>query len=441
MKKIICLCICFLCLVCMPINVSASETYRTEKLTRSNSDYKEIMLLLPDIKRDLHETLEMEGTHASVDSLEISLEVASKIYIDTPVFSLNSSEPEQVSHSIKSSEYVWVIPVYVGQDTYFVNIARGMPLDESVAPYLSEEQIATIREEEGKWMISGVQRYENAHIDYNEIINKALADIAYDQDVTVLLCGGLEQIQNPAAIIMDDSGAEWIVPLFNLPIQGSDEQIAKLKPDEAKENDEIYKYEELRDSIMDMGQEEREISGGIGIVLKPEKETNRSAIFFIIAIVAIVAGMVIKRKKLLKGKKVITFMLMVSFCFFLSGCEGNNELVGFQNFRSQEIQRAEVSLYTVPNHTDTVELSRTDIEKIVTILENAEICETGGEELTEVAGGTPILEFVFENGEKKEFFCFQEWIAYEGKSYKVGEEVCKQLDEISYGLLPENNMY
>lgn len=136
-------------------------------------------------------------------------------------------------------------------------------------------------------------------------------------------------------------------------------------------------------------------------------------------------------------------IICLCICFLLSGCGENKELgnVEFQNFKSQEIQRAEVSLYTVPNHTDTVELSREDIEKIVAILANAEIYETGGEEWTEVAGGVPVFEFVFENGEKKEFFCFQEWIAYGGKSYKVGEEVCKQLDEISYGLLPENDMY
>lgn len=445
MKKIIYLYICFLGFLCMSISVNVLEVRAEERLTKWNSDYEEIMLLIPDIKKDLHETFEMENVNVSIDSLEIRLEEAKKVYIDTPIFSLESSDVELVSRLMKMSEYVWVIPVYVDQDTYFVNIARGMPLDESKASYLSQEQIERIKEEEGKWTVSGIQYYENEHINYDRIIDEALEAISYDEDATVLLCGGLEQIQNPAAIIMDDTDVELIIPLFDLPIQGTEEQIAKLKPTEAKESDEIYKYEELRNTVMNMDEEEKEMSGGIGIILKPEKGVDKKTIIFVIvliSIITIIASLIIK-KKFLKGKKIISFLLFVFCCFFLSGCGGNDVIgdIGFQNFELQDIQRAEVSLYTEPNHTDTAELSRQDIEKIVNALGKAEIHEIDGEDRTAISGGVPIFEFNFENGDKKRFFVFKEWLAYEKKSYRVGSEVCRQLDEISYGLLPEDVGY
>ncbi len=153
-------------------------------------------------------------------------------------------------------------------------------------------------------------------------------------------------------------------------------------------------------------------------------------------------GMKVKRK-FLKGNKITLLFLFVFCCLFLNGCGENDmpEDVEFQKFELQQIERAEVSLYTAPNRTDTAELSREDIEKIVNVLGKAEIHEIDGEDRTAISGGVPIFEFNFENGDKKRFFVFKKWLAYEKKSYRVGSEVCRQLDEISYGLLPEDVGY
>lgn len=153
-------------------------------------------------------------------------------------------------------------------------------------------------------------------------------------------------------------------------------------------------------------------------------------------------GMKVK-KKFLNKKEIMIVLLLVFGCSFLGGCGGNDmrEDADFQYFKSQEIKHAEVSLYTVPNRTDTAELSREDIKKIVNVLEKAEIQEIDDEDQTSISGGTPIFEFEFENGERKRFFVYHEWLGYEKKSYRVGVEVCRQLDEISYGLLPEDVGY
>lgn len=142
-------------------------------------------------------------------------------------------------------------------------------------------------------------------------------------------------------------------------------------------------------------------------------------------------------------RKKMIFLVLFLGCFLFGACgeKSETEIAGFQKLNLQEIKRAKVSQYTVPNHTDTVEMSREDIKKVVDILKNAQVSEIGSEEHTAVAGGTPVFEIEQKDGKKETFFGFQEWIGYEGKSYKVGSEVCRKLDEISYGLLPESDVF
>ncbi|MCL2814454.1 MAG: hypothetical protein FWD23_07625, partial [Oscillospiraceae bacterium] len=76
-----------------------------------------------------------------------------KTYLD---FWTGIESAESLKAHLEKCGYYWSVPVATGNAYYIVNIEKGLPLSDESVPYLSEYDIKTIKENEGKWIIGSI---------------------------------------------------------------------------------------------------------------------------------------------------------------------------------------------------------------------------------------------------------------------------------------------
>jgi hypothetical protein len=68
----------------------------------------------------------------------------------------------------------------VGREHYQVHISKGLPLNESVAEFLTKDEIQKVKKSEGKWIVAGIEQINNNVIDYEQVISEGLESISYN---------------------------------------------------------------------------------------------------------------------------------------------------------------------------------------------------------------------------------------------------------------------
>lgn len=76
---------------------------------------------------------------------------AYRIYADMDLFAGESLSREEYKEMEASAPVVWVVPVYYENDTCFVEVSKGLPLNQDLENTLTEEEKQEIRSREGKW--------------------------------------------------------------------------------------------------------------------------------------------------------------------------------------------------------------------------------------------------------------------------------------------------
>ena len=283
MKRNIYMLTCFLSFLLFPHNCFAetNELPVLEELGEERTDYIEILDLEEQILFWLDNFLaETKGENLPED-FKVDFESAKKIYVDSAIFSLETSEVESVKEELEQNIYMWLLLQTIGNDTYPVHIAKGLPLNEEVIDQLTEEEIQEIKANEGKWIVTAVELLEGEQLDYEEIIAKELEAVSYDiENAGIVICGGLEHIQQSVALVMNDDKVDLLIPLYQLTIEGTEEEIETIKPDMADIEDEVYLFDEIKDAVNQMETPDEETSGG-GAYIKlsnTSTKTNKSVI-------------------------------------------------------------------------------------------------------------------------------------------------------------------
>ncbi len=274
-------------------------SYLIEELRDNQADYLEIIDLqqpIIDMIKDIRENFQYKQLN---EDYQIDITSAKKIYVDTDIFSLDTSNTSEIIDELEQSTYMWLLLVTVGSDTYQVNIAKGLPLDKSIAGMLTDEEIQRIKDEEGKWSISGIEILEGRILDYERIINNNLQRIHYDSDAKIVLCGGLKHINQPVALVMNQEEVELLIPLYDLQIDGTNEEIESIKPKNAK--NEVYLYNGIKDAVNGMeGQNEVYVGGGGYIKLQSNQsmyQRNMIIVLIVVAVLSSLFGIYYKLKK------------------------------------------------------------------------------------------------------------------------------------------------
>lgn len=253
---------CILILSAVPSQVSASSQWKIEKLADTAVDYLEIMDLENSIRNDLKNFYYQAMGTELPESFQLDLGQAKKIYVDAQVFSLKSSDTASFMQELENSDYMWLLPVQIGEDVFQVHIARGLPVREAIRDELSEDEIRRIEEKEGKWSLSGIELLKETEIDFERQVSDALEKVSYyDKDAQVVLCGGLNHIDNPAAVVLNSQKAELLIPMYDLKIDGTLQQIEEIMPQSAEKDSGVYLYDKIKEAANSM-QSMKEYYGG-----------------------------------------------------------------------------------------------------------------------------------------------------------------------------------
>ena len=270
---------------------SISRAYcKVETLNQNSDDFEAIKKLEDQAKSMLKELYVHDTNNEFPENVSIDFGSAEKVYVDTPIFNLDDESTEEMESQLKQSDYIWLLNVDVYGETYGITFSKGMPLREDVKDILTEDEINAIKRDEGKWHVSCVDHAE-AHIDdYAEIVDAALKDMNYNvSDSKVVICGGLQHIHNPVAIVMDDDEAQLLIPMEEMEVEGTPKQIDDAKPNGADESDEVYLYSAIKDAVNDMDLGNIEVAGsGAAIVLSSKRRIDSSHIV-VLSIVGVFA--------------------------------------------------------------------------------------------------------------------------------------------------------
>lgn len=292
MNRNIVILFCVLSFLFIPNKVFADSnaTSEMEELDEKKSDYLQIIGLEGEIIGSLREIIRTTKGESLPDDFRINFESSKKIYIEPDIFSLKTSETEDVLRELKDSTYMWLLTLSIGDDTYQINIAKGLPLDPSVTEMLTDKEIQQINKNEGKWIISGIELIQNETIDYEQTVDNALRAISYNtKNAEIVICGGLEHIRYPVALIMKDNNVDLLIPLSDLQVEGTAEQIESIKPDSADKNDEVYLYDGMMKAVNNKDNSDGRFSGGdLGILLMSNSSETKYSIVLVVIILSFI---------------------------------------------------------------------------------------------------------------------------------------------------------
>lgn len=306
MKRVILIVSLLLCLSLFDtVQSEEISSYTIEELGNNHEDYLEIVDLNETIIGMLNDMRSYNQLEQLPDNFQLDFSEAKKIYVDTGIFSLETTNRKKITEKLNNSTYMWMLLVNIGDVTYQVNIAKGLPLNPSAEVLLSEKEIQNIKDNEGKWTVSGIEALEGRAIDYEKTVNQQLENLNIQGDTEILLCGGLEHINKPVALVANKSEVEYLVPLYDLSIEGTEKEIKQIKPDNTSPDDEVYLYDKIRDASNEMDEKD-EIAlgnaGGIKLHSQESMQVDNSWVFTYIVILIIGVSVVclIRKEKLVK---------------------------------------------------------------------------------------------------------------------------------------------
>ncbi len=278
MKKLLAV-ICIFLITALPTGTFADSQSDNadmlEKLENNYTDYQEISQLQEEIINHINVIRTQNGENAIQDDFDIDIDSAVKIYVDTDIFALNTVDETAIMNALNDGTHMWVLDINIGNTTYEVNISKGLPLNEEAIDALTDEEIARIKENEGRWCIAAILISEDTQSDYDQIIKSSMNSISYNTDnIKAVICGGLPYIHEPVAVIMKDNKASLIVPMGEMEVVGTAEQLAEIKPLSAKSTDEVYLYSSIMEAVNHMESEDEYITGGGRIVLPSTNTTQ-----------------------------------------------------------------------------------------------------------------------------------------------------------------------
>jgi hypothetical protein len=152
---------------------------------------------------------------------------AVKVYLDTDIFKLKTNSVKEMVSALEKGEYIYCIPIPVNKTTTLVAILSiGLPLAPDADEVLTEQQIREIVDNEGKWIVEGVQLYdkENPYVDYYAEASR----ISGIKNVKPYLLGGLNHYDMPVALFPDENNnISKMIPMYPNAVEWSDLGIIK----------------------------------------------------------------------------------------------------------------------------------------------------------------------------------------------------------------------
>ena len=273
--------------------VYAEETNLNVQQLKNDPEVEDIMAFQNQVKDEIGAVyFEHTGAHLENPASRINLEEAYKVYIDDYFFE-EISESKSVEERLADAPVIWYYEIPIDESLYFVEISKGNPIDESIE--WTTQELYYLKSIENKWHISGVGYSTEPTFTVEETLGAVdTSEMSIEEDV--YLVGGMKLINFPAAILTENQEPQAIVPLSELAIEGTPEEMEAVLLSPADSEVEVYDFEIPQSSIVNT--EVSDNVGGSVIDLSMQyEEESLSALYISGAALLIGTGLIILKKK------------------------------------------------------------------------------------------------------------------------------------------------
>lgn len=176
-----------------------------------NTDYeKEEITVLEDVILD---RLNNGGARAEikrdVTKDDIDFDRAYRVYGNSLLFKEKTDDTYEIKEILKSGNYIWQIPIFIGNDTVFVDIYKNTEISGDVPDDIKEELEKTM----GEWQVGAIYVYNNRIVDFGNTVRESLMAAGLNaDDYAYEFVSGLPGIRYPVAVVFDETSAMFIVP-------------------------------------------------------------------------------------------------------------------------------------------------------------------------------------------------------------------------------------
>ena len=258
--------------------VYAEETNLNVQQLKNDPEVEDIMAFQNQVKDEIGAVyFEHTGAHLENPASRINLEEAYKVYIDDYFFE-EISESKSVEERLADAPVIWYYEI---------------PIDESIE--WTTQELYYLKSIENKWHISGVGYSTEPTFTVEETLGAVdTSEMSIEEDV--YLVGGMKLINFPAAILTENQEPQAIVPLSELAIEGTPEEMEAVLLSPADSEVEVYDFEIPQSSIVNT--EVSDNVGGSVIDLSMQyEEESLSALYISGAALLIGTGLIILKKK------------------------------------------------------------------------------------------------------------------------------------------------
>lgn len=258
--------------------VYAEETNLNVQQLKNDPEVEDIMAFQNQVKDEIGAVyFEHTGAHLENPASRINLEEAYKVYIDDYFFE-EISESKSVEERLADAPVIWYYEI---------------PIDESIE--WTTQELNYLKSIENKWHISGVGYSTEPTFTVEETLGAVdTSEMSIEEDV--YLVGGMKLINFPAAILTENQEPQAIVPLSELAIEGTPEEMEAVLLSPADSEVEVYDFEIPQSSIVNT--EVSDNVGGSVIDLSMQyEEESLSALYISGAALLIGTGLIILKKK------------------------------------------------------------------------------------------------------------------------------------------------
>lgn len=198
-------------MLCLASNTGlAKENIDYGKKLTEYAYFDEIYAMNEEIIKEVKDIYILENPQGAEQALanfpSIDYEDAIKVYINTGIQNVSSSDQSVVMEWLNKSDYVWVLPIEYNGENIQVTLVRGKDLREEFVNAATAEEREAIDNREGNWKISEIAtgRPDN----YKDQIE----NLGEDFD-SVVFVGGIPGVQYPLALGFKDGKARAFVSI------------------------------------------------------------------------------------------------------------------------------------------------------------------------------------------------------------------------------------
>lgn len=211
-----------------------------EFLTQDNPDYTSVTALEDDILKELRS---LAGFDRDIpESLIHSYTDAYKLYTNTQILSMDTTDEGEIRTALEDGTYFWIIP-FPNINGYSYNV-----------PVFWDGET---------WEVGSIEEYEEGdNPSYAAPAAQRIAQLPQG-DYTAVLVGGLTHIQQPVAVVFENGEARYIVESRSpIPLEGTEAQKQRLLAEGTSESDGIFQYNKIAQVVNNMPPPNPDLMGG-----------------------------------------------------------------------------------------------------------------------------------------------------------------------------------